>query len=31
MNYIRILPSYKVKVELRPYDFDQRRITYRFR
>jgi translation initiation factor IF-1 len=30
MNYIRILPSYKVKVELRPYDLDRGRIIYRF-
>ena len=31
MNYIRILPCDKVKVELSPYDLDRGRITYRFR
>jgi translation initiation factor IF-1 len=31
MNYIRILPGAKVKVELSPYDLDRGRITYRFR
>jgi translation initiation factor IF-1 len=31
MNYIRILPGDKVKVELSPYDLDRGRITYRFR
>jgi translation initiation factor IF-1 len=31
MNYIRILPGDKVKVELSPYDLERGRITYRFR
>ena len=31
MNYIRILPGDRVKVELRPYDLSRGRITYRFR
>ena len=31
MNYIRILPGDKVKVELSPYDLGRGRITYRFR
>jgi translation initiation factor IF-1 len=31
MNYIRILPGDRVKVELSPYDLDRGRITYRFR
>jgi translation initiation factor IF-1 len=31
MNYIRILPGDKVKVELSPYDLDRGRITYRYR
>ena len=31
MNYIRILPGVKVKVELSPFDLDRGRITYRFR
>ena len=31
MNYIRILPGDKVKVELSPYDLDRGRITYRCR
>ncbi len=31
MNYIRILPGDKVKLELSPYDLDRGRITYRFR
>ncbi len=31
MNYIRILPGDKVKVELSPYDLARGRITYRFR
>jgi translation initiation factor IF-1 len=30
MNYIRILPGDKVKVELSPYDLSRGRITYRF-
>lgn len=31
MNYIRILPGDKVKVELSPYDLGRGRITYRFK
>ena len=31
MNYIRILPGDKVKVELSPYDLNRGRITYRHR
>lgn len=31
MNYIRILPGDKVKVELSPYDLSRGRITYRYR
>ena len=31
MNYIRILPGDRVKVELSPYDLNRGRITYRFR
>ena len=31
MNYIRILPVDRVKVELSPYDLSRGRITYRFR
>ncbi len=31
MNYIRILPGDKVKVELSPYDLTRGRITYRFK
>ena len=30
MNYIRIVPGDKVKVELNPYSLDKGRITYRF-
>ena len=29
MNYIRILPGDKVKVELSPYDLNRGRITFR--
>ncbi len=29
MNYIRILPGDKVKVEMSPYDFTRGRITWR--
>ena len=29
MNYIRILPGDKVKLELSPYDLSRGRITYR--
>ncbi len=31
MNYIRILPGDKVKVELSPYDLSRGRITYRYK
>ena len=31
MNYIRILPGDRVKVELSPYDLKRGRITYRFK
>lgn len=31
MNYIRILPGDKVKVELSPYDLNSGRITYRYK
>jgi translation initiation factor IF-1 len=31
MNYIRILPGDRVKVELSPYDLTMGRIVYRFR
>ncbi len=31
MNFIRILPGDRVKVELSPYDLTRGRITYRFR
>ncbi len=31
MNYIRILPGDRVKVELSPYDLGRGRVTYRFR
>jgi len=31
MNFIRILPGDKVKVELSPYDLSRGRITYRFK
>ena len=31
MNYIRILPGDKVKVELSAYDLNRGRITYRYR
>jgi translation initiation factor IF-1 len=31
MNYIRILPGDRVKVELSPYDLSRGRLTYRFR
>ena len=30
-HYIRILPAYKVLVELSPYDLSRGRITYRFK
>ena len=31
MNYIRILPGDKVKVELTPYSLDKGRIIYRYK
>ena len=31
MNFIRILPRDRVKVELSPYDLTRGRITYRFK
>ena len=31
MNFIRILPSDKVTMELTPYDLSRGRITYRFK
>ena len=31
MNYIRILPGDKVKVELSPYDLTRGRITFRIK
>jgi translation initiation factor IF-1 len=31
MNFIRILPGDRVKVELSPYDITRGRITYRFK
>jgi translation initiation factor IF-1 len=31
MNYIRILPNDKVKVELTPYSLDKGRITLRYK
>ncbi len=31
MNFIRILPGDRVKVELTPYDLTRGRITYRFK
>jgi translation initiation factor IF-1 len=31
MNYIRILPGDKVKVEMSPYDLTKGRITYRYK
>ncbi len=31
MNYIRILPGDRVRVELSPYDLTRGRITYRFK
>ena len=30
MNYIKILPGDKVKVEMSPYDLTKGRITYRY-
>ena len=31
MNYIRILPGDRVRVELSPYDLSRGRITYRYK
>jgi translation initiation factor IF-1 len=31
MNYIRILPGDKVKVEMSPYDLTKGRISYRYK
>jgi len=31
MNFIRILPGDRVKLELSPYDLSRGRITYRFK
>ncbi|MGX7348101.1 translation initiation factor IF-1 [Aerococcus vaginalis] len=31
VNYIRILPGDRVKVEMSPYDLSKGRITYRFK
>ena len=31
MNYIRILPGDKVKVEISPYDLTRGRISYRYK
>ena len=31
MNFIRILPGDRVKIELSPYDLSRGRITYRFK
>jgi translation initiation factor IF-1 len=31
MNYIKIVPGDKVKVELNPYSLDKGRITYRYK
>lgn len=31
MNYIKILPNDKVKIELTPYSLDKGRITYRYK
>ena len=31
MNYIRIVPGDKVKVEINPYSLDKGRITYRYK
>lgn len=31
MNYIRILPGDRVKMELSPYDLNKGRIVYRFK
>lgn len=31
MNYIRVMPGDKVKVEMTPYDLTKGRITYRYK
>ena len=31
MNYIKIVPGDKVKVEINPYSLDKGRITYRYK
>jgi translation initiation factor IF-1 len=31
MNYIRIVPGDRVKVEINPYSLDKGRITYRYK
>ena len=31
MNFIRILPGDKVKIEISPYDLSRGRITYRYK
>jgi translation initiation factor IF-1 len=31
MNFIRILPGDRVKIELSPYDLSRGRITYRYK
>lgn len=31
MNYIRIVPGDKVKIEINPYSLDKGRITYRYK
>ena len=31
MHYIKILPGYKVKLEMSPYDLSKGRITYRYK
>ena len=30
LHYIKLLPGYKVKLEMSPYDLTKARITYRF-
>ena len=31
MHYIKILPGYRVKLEMSPYDLTKGRITYRYK
>ena len=31
MNYIKVLPGDKVKIEMTPYDLDKGRIIYRYK